>query len=83
MTNDEIKDLLKEVVSSAKQVNVMTGDHAQAIYNEAGAKGNTTKTEEAIKRAVIRLMEEKDACTLNLTKEESSKGEDPRPSQDS
>lgn len=60
MTNDEIKDLLKEVVSSAKQVNVMTGDHAQAIYNEAGAKGNTTKTEEAIKRAVIRLMEEKD-----------------------
>ena len=29
------------------------------------------------------LMEEKEACTLNLTKEQSSKGEDPRPSQDS
>lgn len=28
-------------------------------------------------------MEEKEARTLNLTKEESSKGEDPRPSQDS
>ena len=35
MTNDEIKDLLREVISSAKQVNVMTGDHAQAIYNES------------------------------------------------
>ena len=57
MTNDEIKDLLKEVVSSAKQVNLMTGDHAQAIYNEAGAKAanNSRATDEQICRAIAAI----------------------------
>ena len=35
MSNDELKDLLSAVVSQAKQVNILTGDHAQAVYNEA------------------------------------------------
>ena len=60
MSNEELNDLLAKVAASAKQVNILTGDHASAPFYEAGAKGNTTKTEEAIKRAVIRLMEEKD-----------------------
>jgi hypothetical protein len=60
MSNEELKDFLSNVVASAKQVNILTGDHASAPYYEAGAKGSTTKSEEAIKRAVIRLMEEKD-----------------------
>jgi hypothetical protein len=60
MNEEDLKDFLSSVVASAKQVNILTGDHASAPYYEAGAKGNTTKTDEAIKRAVIRLMEEKD-----------------------
>ena len=60
MSNEELNDLLAKVAASAKQVNILTGDHASAPYYEAGAKGSTTKSEEAIKRAVIRLMEEKD-----------------------
>lgn len=61
MNNEELKDLLGHVVASAKQVNILTGDHAQAIYNEAAAnKGGTTKSEEIIKRALTRLMDEKD-----------------------
>ena len=59
MSNEELNDLLAKVAASAKQVNILTGDHASAPFYEAGAKGNTTKTEEAIKRAVIRLMEGK------------------------
>ena len=60
MSSEELNDLLAKVAASARQVNILTGDHASAPYYEAGAKGSTTKTEEAIKRAVIRLMEEKD-----------------------
>ena len=60
MNNEDLKDFLSSVVASAKQVNILTGDHASAPYYEAGVKGSTTKTEEVIKRAVIRLMEEKD-----------------------
>jgi hypothetical protein len=60
MSNEELKNFLSSVVASAKQVNILTGDHASAPYYEAGVKGNTTKTDDAIKRAVIRLMEEKD-----------------------
>ena len=61
MNNDELKDLLAHVAASAKQVNILTGDHAQAVYNEAGEnKQGTTKSEEIIKRALIRLMDEKD-----------------------
>lgn len=61
MNNEELNEMLARVAASAKQVNIMTGDHAQAIYNEAGAtKRGTTKSEEIIKRALIRLMDEKD-----------------------
>lgn len=61
MSNEELKELLAHVAASAKQVNIMTGDHAQAVYNEASApKPVSTKTEELIKRALIRLMDEKD-----------------------
>ena len=60
MNEEDLKDFLSSVVASAKQVNILTGDHASAPYYEAGVKGNTTKTDDAIKRAVIRLMEEKD-----------------------
>ena len=35
MNSNELKDLLSAVVSQAKQVNILTGDHAQAIYHEA------------------------------------------------
>ena len=35
MNSNELKDLLSAVVSQAKQVNILTGDHAQAVYHEA------------------------------------------------
>lgn len=61
MNNEDLKDLLAHVAASAKQVNIMTGDHAQAIYNEAiETKQCRTKSDEIIKRALIRLMDEKD-----------------------
>ena len=62
MSNEELKDLLAHVAASAKQVNILTGDHASAPYYEAGAtkQGATTKSEEVIKRALVRLMDEKD-----------------------
>ena len=60
MNSEDIKDLLSGVIASAKQVNILTGDHASAPFYEAGAKGGGTKSEEAVKRAVIRLMEERD-----------------------
>ena len=61
MRNEDLKDLLAHVAASAKQVNIMTGDHAQAVYNEAReTKQGITKSEEIIKRALIRLMDEKD-----------------------
>ena len=60
MSNEELNDLLAKVAASAKQVNILTGDHASAPFYEAETKGYTTKSEEEIKRAVIRLMEEKD-----------------------
>lgn len=60
MNNEELKDLLGTVIASAKQVNILTGDHATAPYYEAGvAKHGITKSEEIIKRALIRLMDEK------------------------
>ena len=61
MSNEDLKDLLSHVAASAKQVNILTGDHASAPYYEARAiKQSTTKSEEIIKRALIRLMDEKD-----------------------
>lgn len=61
MSNEDLKDMVSQVVASAKQVNIMTGDHAQVIYNEASAtKPTVTRSEEIIKRALIRLMDEKD-----------------------
>lgn len=35
MNSNELKDFLSTVVSQAKQVNILTGDHAQAVYHEA------------------------------------------------
>lgn len=35
MNSNELNDFLSTVVSQAKQVNILTGDHAQAIYHEA------------------------------------------------
>ena len=35
MNSNELKDFLSTVVSQAKQVNILTGDHAQAVYQEA------------------------------------------------
>ena len=35
MNSNELKDFLSAVVSQAKQVNILTGDHAQAVYHEA------------------------------------------------
>lgn len=61
MNNEDLKDLLAHVAASAKQVNILTGDHASAPFYEAGAtKQGATKSEEVIKRALIRLMDEKD-----------------------
>lgn len=61
MTNEELRDLLAAVIPAARQVNILTGDHAQAPYYEAGARpGGATRSEEAVRRAVMRLMEEKD-----------------------
>lgn len=61
MSNEELNDLLARIAASAKQVNILTGDHASAPYYEAGAtKQGATKSEEIIKRAMIRLMDEKD-----------------------
>lgn len=62
MSNEELKDLLAHVAASARQVNILTGDHASASYNEAGPakRQGMTKSEEIIKRALTRLMDEKD-----------------------
>ena len=56
MSNEDLKDLLAHVAASAKQVNIMTGDHAQAVYNEAGAKESDSKaTDEQIFRAITAI----------------------------
>ncbi len=60
MSNDELKDLLATVAAAARQVNILTGEHASAPYYEACPKDEGTKTEENVKRAVKRLLEEKD-----------------------
>lgn len=61
MNNDDLNDLLARIAASAKQVNILTGDHASAPYYEAGAsKQGVTRSEEIIKRALMRLMDEKD-----------------------
>ncbi|MCR5192764.1 MAG: hypothetical protein K6D59_05615 [Bacteroidales bacterium] len=42
-------------------MNILTGSHSSAPYYESSASVSTTKTEESVKRAVTRLMEEKDS----------------------
>ena len=37
MSNIDLNDLLAKVAASAKQVNILTGDHASAPFYEAGA----------------------------------------------
>ena len=48
MTNEELNELIAKIATSAKQVNVLTGDHASVSYNEAAAdRQATTRSEEA------------------------------------
>ena len=64
MNDADVKDLLAHVAASARQVNILTGEHAQVVYNEAGAAssgGTATRSEEMIRRALLRLMDERDA----------------------
>ena len=37
MTSEELNELVAKTVASAKQVNLLTGDHASAPFYEAGA----------------------------------------------
>lgn len=56
MSNEELKDLLAHVAASARQVNILTGDHAQAVYNEAAATVAEGKaTDEQICRAIAAI----------------------------
>ena len=58
MTQEELMKLVSSI--NAKQVNIYMGDHASANYYESKENNNTTISEEDVKRAVLRLMEEKD-----------------------
>lgn len=56
MNNDELKELLMGVASAAKQVNILTGDHASAPYYESGGKESDSRaTDEQIARAVAAI----------------------------
>jgi len=56
MTDEQLKDLLGRACASAKQVNILTGDHAQAVYNEAGATAADKRaTDEQICRAIAAI----------------------------
>ena len=56
MTNEELNDLLAHVVASAKQVNILTGDHASAPYYESGSDPAKAKaTDEQICRAITAI----------------------------
>lgn len=58
MNNDELKELLSAMVSQAKQVNILTGDHAQAVYNEAEKPVKTAgKDEHDVEAATCAAME--------------------------
>lgn len=58
MNNDELKELLSAMVSQAKQVNILTGDHAQAVYNEAEKPVKTAgKDEHDVEAATQAAME--------------------------
>lgn len=48
MTSEELNELIAKAVASAKQVNVLTGDHASAPFYEAGADKREELTEEQI-----------------------------------
>lgn len=54
MNNNELKELLSAVVSQAKQVNILTGDNAQAIYNEAEKPARHADRDEADVEAATR-----------------------------
>ena len=58
MTQEELMKIINGI--NAKQVNIYTGDYASANYYEAKENNNTTISEEDVKRAVLRLMEEDD-----------------------
>ena len=56
MSNEELNEMLVRTVSSAKQVNILTGDHAHVSYNEADASVQTTLTDEKQKEVVRQLL---------------------------
>lgn len=58
MSQEDLINLVNGI--NAKQVNIYTGDYASANYYEAKEKDNTTVSENDVKRAVLRLMEERD-----------------------
>lgn len=56
MSNEELNDLLAKVAASAKQVNILTGDHASSPYYEAGAEPAKSKaTDEQIANAIAAI----------------------------
>lgn len=56
MSNEDLKDLLAHVAASAKQVNILTGDHASAPFYEAGATAaDRNATDEQICRAIAAI----------------------------
>lgn len=56
MSNIDLNDLLAKVAASAKQVNILTGDHASAPFYEAGAcKCENKATDEQIFRAIAAI----------------------------
>lgn len=58
MNNDELKELLSAMVSQAKQVNILTGNHAQAVYNEVEKPAKTAgKDEHDVEAATCAAME--------------------------
>ena len=56
MSNEELNDLLTKVAASAKQVNILTGDHASAPFYEAGTEPAKSKaTDEQVCRAITAI----------------------------
>ncbi len=56
MSNEELNDLIAKLAGSAKQVNILTGDHASAPFYEAGAESAKSKaTDEQVCRAIAAI----------------------------
>ncbi|MBR1500040.1 MAG: hypothetical protein IJ615_10520 [Bacteroidaceae bacterium] len=46
MTSEELNELIARTIASAKQVNLLTGDHASAPYYEAGSSPKAELSQE-------------------------------------